>query len=54
MTASPDDRLEGALSELRQAVRVELLETLSQVSPTAFETIVLDLLHKMGLRHESQ
>jgi restriction system protein len=40
--------LEGALSELRAAVRAELLETLSQVSPTAFETIVLDLLHKMG------
>jgi restriction system protein len=47
-TSSPDDRLEGALAELRAAVRAELLETLSQVSPTAFETIVLDLLHKMG------
>ncbi len=47
-TASPDDRLEGALAELRQTARAELLETLAQVSPTFFETIVLDLLHRMG------
>ena len=47
-TVSPDDRLEQALSELRQGVVGELLELLSQVSPEFFETIVLDLLHKMG------
>jgi restriction system protein len=47
-TASPDDRLEQAMAELRQAVTAELLEMLSQVSPEYFETIVLDLLHKMG------
>jgi restriction system protein len=47
-TVSPDDRLEQALSELRQGVASELLELLSQVSPQYFETIVLDLLHKMG------
>lgn len=46
--ASPDDRLEQALGELRQAVAAELLEQLSQVSPHYFETIVLDLLHRMG------
>jgi restriction system protein len=46
--ASPDDRLEQALGELRQAVAAELLEQLSQVSPQYFETIVLDLLHRMG------
>ena len=45
---SPDDRLEQALAELRQGVAAELLELLSQVSPEYFETIVLDLLHKMG------
>jgi restriction system protein len=45
---SPDDRLEQALSELRQGVVAELLELLSQVSPEYFETIVLDLLHRMG------
>ena len=47
-TASPDDRLESALSELRQTVTAELLEMLAQVSPQYFETIVLDLLHRMG------
>ncbi len=47
-TASPDDRLEQAMGELRQSVTAELLEMLSQVSPEYFETIVLDLLHKMG------
>ena len=47
-TVSPDDRLEQALSELRQGVVSELLDVLLQVSPEYFETIVLDLLHKMG------
>lgn len=47
-TSSPDDRLEAALAELRRTVARELLETLAQVSPKFFETIVLDLLHKMG------
>ena len=46
--ASPDDRLEAALAELRETVVAELLETLSQVTPQYFETIVLDLLHRMG------
>jgi len=46
--ASPDDRLEGALAELRRTVAAEVLEALRQVSPTFFETIVLDLLHRMG------
>lgn len=46
--ASPDDRLEGAIAELRQTVAGELLETLAQVKPQAFEHIVLDLLHAMG------
>ena len=42
--ASPDDRLEQALSELRQAVKGELVDVLSQVSPEYFETIVLNPL----------
>lgn len=46
--ASPDDRLGEALSELRRSVAAELLETLGRVSPSFFETIVLDLLHRMG------
>lgn len=46
--ASPDDRLGRAVSELRSAVAAELLDTLASVSPSFFETIVLDLLHRMG------
>ncbi len=47
-TSSPDDRLGEAIGELRRSVATELLETLSTVSPSFFETIVLDLLHRMG------
>lgn len=46
--ASPDDRLGEAIAELRRSVAAELLESLSAVSPKFFETIVLDLLHRMG------
>lgn len=45
---SPDDRLGQAIEELRQSAETELLELLSRVSPAYFETIVLDLLHRMG------
>jgi len=45
---SPDDRLGKALAELRSTTAAELAEALSNVSPDYFETIVLDLLHKMG------
>lgn len=47
-TASPDDRLEDALTEIRRTVAAEVLDALRQVSPTFFETIVLDVLHRMG------
>ncbi len=46
--ASPDDRLEEAVAELRQSAEAELLELLANVSPAFFEAIVLDLLHRMG------
>lgn len=46
--ASPDDRLGQAIEELRQSAESELLELLGGVSPSFFETIVLDLLHRMG------
>jgi len=45
---SPDDRLAGAVEELHRAAQTELLEILATVSPSFFETIVLDLLHRMG------
>lgn len=47
-TASPDDRLEQALKELREAVAADLLDNLLQVSPGRFEIIVLDVLHRLG------
>ena len=47
-TASPEERLGVAVKEMRESVSADLLETLSKVNPTYFETIVLDLLHKMG------
>lgn len=46
--ATPDDRLEKALTELREAGAEDLLETIGQGSPKFFETLVLDLLHAMG------
>lgn len=45
---SPDDRLQTALAEIRTSVSSELLDLLLQVSPKYFETVVLDLLHKLG------
>lgn len=45
---SPDDRLGQALDEIRTSTQAELLELLGNVSPAFFETIVLDLLHRMG------
>jgi restriction system protein len=46
--STPDDRLEGALTELRDAAGHDLLETIGRGSPKFFETLVLDLLHAMG------
>jgi restriction system protein len=46
--ASPDDRLGEALGEIRRSVTAEVVEALSTVSPSFFETVVLDLLHRMG------
>ncbi|MBS0406394.1 MAG: restriction endonuclease [Proteobacteria bacterium] len=46
--ASPDDRLSAAFLELRQSVTEELLDTLGKISPAFFESIVLNLLHRMG------
>jgi restriction system protein len=46
--SSPDDRLDQALTELRDAVAEEVLENLLQVSPARFEVIVLDVLHRLG------
>jgi len=47
-TSSPQERLEQALLELRTSVAGDLLENLLQASPTRFEHIVLDVLHRLG------
>lgn len=47
-TESPDDRLESAVEEIKRSVAIEVLEALGSVSPSYFETIVLDVLHGMG------
>jgi restriction system protein len=47
-TVSPDDRLEQALLELREATAADLLDNLLQISPNRFEVIVLDVLHSLG------
>ena len=47
-TQSPDDRLQGALAEIRATVASDLLDLLGQASPKYFETVVLDVLHKLG------
>ena len=46
--ASPDDRLSEALAEIRQTVTAELMESLARISPAFFESVVLDVLHRMG------
>lgn len=48
LSASPDDRLEAALTEIRESVADELLDLLLGVDPAYFESIVLDVLHRMG------
>jgi restriction system protein len=47
-TATPEERIDAAYQELRQALMAELRERISAVSPTAFEDLVLDVLHAMG------
>jgi restriction system protein len=46
--ATPDDRLESALADLRETTAEDLLETIGRNSPKFFEMLVLDLIHAMG------
>lgn len=46
--ASPEERIEQALAELRQSVGRDLLENIGRAPPDFFEQLVLDLLHAMG------
>ncbi|KTT04171.1 restriction endonuclease [Pseudomonas oryzihabitans] len=47
-TSSPQERLNQAILELRTSVAGDLLDSLLQASPTRFEHIVLDVLHRLG------
>jgi len=47
-TATPEERIDAAYQELRQALIAEVRDRISAVSPTAFEDLVLDVLHAMG------
>lgn len=47
-TVSPEERLGSALDEIRGTVAAEILDLVGRVSPTYFEAVVLDVLHKMG------
>jgi restriction system protein len=46
--SSPEERIESALSELRESVARDLLENVGRAPPEFFEQLVLDLLHAMG------
>lgn len=47
-SATPDDQLEAAIAELKRVASDNLLERLAGVSPSFFETLVLDVLLRMG------
>ena len=47
-TATPEERIDAAYQELRQALAVELLERVHTMPPASFEDLVLDVLHAMG------
>jgi restriction system protein len=47
-TATPEERIGSAYQELREALIAELRDRIASISPTAFEDLVLDVLHAMG------
>ncbi len=47
-TESPSELIERAVAEIRESVRLDLLERIMRASPVFFEGLVLDLLHAMG------
>jgi restriction system protein len=46
--SSPEERIEAAIAELRESVARDLLELIGRAPAEFFESLVLDLLHKMG------
>jgi restriction system protein len=45
---SPEERIDAAVSELRDSVARDLLELIGRAPPEFFENLVLDLLHALG------
>ena len=47
-TATPEERIEAAYTELREALIAEVRDRIAVMPPSAFEDLVLDVLHAMG------
>ena len=47
-TATPEERIETAYQELREALIGEVRDRIAAMPPSAFEDLVLDVLHAMG------
>ena len=47
-TATPEERIEAAYQELREALIAEVRDRIAAMPPSAFEDLVLDVLHAMG------
>jgi restriction system protein len=47
-TATPEERMSAAYSEVRSALAAELLDRVLDQSPEFFEQLVLDVLHAIG------
>lgn len=45
---TPDELIAGGYKQIREALAIELLERIKNVSPSRFEELVVELLLKMG------
>jgi restriction system protein len=45
---TPEEKIDGALAELRTSLRAEVEESLKKIDPFRFEQVVVDLLFAMG------
>jgi restriction system protein len=53
-TATPEERMEGAYQELREALIADVRERISAMAWSAFEELVLDVLEAMGYGDEGE
>jgi len=52
--ATPEERMESAFDELREALVSEVLERVHAMPPAAFEDLVLDVLQAMGYGDDTE